>query len=350
MHRLSHGTSTEFGELQRTDSRMSNVYIIKGALSPNESRCFGTECDLLREAIGNCDLSELGCSIDIFENSVLNDTHSARCDPDAYFRERWLVNVPEKNDAETIKNCLLRKLPSIISKIHSSEKLHIFNESYIVKEPNSEVAFRWHTDANEQLAAIFPSHRTEYYSAWCPLDKATAENGTLAFPINTRIIELAMGRNSASGVLYSSPVKISSDCHEIDGISPLEDDSGQMLTVEIGTIVIFSSNTWHRSGYNRSLYPRRVVYIQYSPVVISSTSKSPAGVAQIDSCVTGNSEENTGAIQRTVKRLDVNLPTPLSFAILCALDVASINLYESKYDESKVERNHEIKRKRDRDT
>lgn len=350
MHRLSHGTSTKFGELQRTDSRMSNVYIIKRALSPNESECFGTECDLLRKTIGNCDLSELGCSIDIFENSILNDTHSARYDPDAYFRERWLKNVPEINDAETIKNFLLRKLPSIISKIHSSEKLHIFNESYIVKEPNSEIAFRWHTDANEQLAAIFPSHRTEYFSAWCPLDKATAENGTLAFPINTRIIELEMDRNSASGMLYSSPVEIASDCHEIDNISPSEDDSGQLLTVEIGTIVIFSSNTWHRSGHNRSLYPRRILYIQYSPIVISSTSKSPAGVAQLDSCVTTKSEEHSGAIQRTVKKSDVNLPTPLSFAILCALDVASIKLYESKYDQIEVERNHGMKKKRGRDT
>lgn len=329
---------------------MSNVYIIKRALSPNESKCFGTECDLLRKAIGNCDLSELGCSIDMFENSILNDTHSARYDPDAYFRERWLENLPDMNDAETIKNFLLRKLPSIISKIHSSEKLHIFNESYIVKEPNSEIAFRWHTDANEQLAAIFPSYRTEYYSAWCPLDKATDENGTLAFPINTRIIELEMNRSSASGVLYFSPVKISSDCRESEDVSPLEDDSGKMLTVEIGTIVIFSSNTWHRSGHNRSLYPRRVLYIQYSPTVISSTIKSPAGVAQFDSCVTRKSEEHSGAIQRTVKKSDVNLPTPLSFAILCALDVASINLYESKHDEIKVEKNHEMKKKRGRDT
>ena len=330
---------------------MNNVYIVRGALSSNETQCFGAECDILRKTIGNCDLSELGCSLDVFENSVLNDNHRARYDPDAYFRERWHANFPKENDAEAMKNFLLIKLPSIISKIHSCEKLHVFNESYIVKEPVSQIAFRWHTDANEQLAAVFPPHRSEYFSAWCPLDKATAENGTIAFPNNTKIIELEMGSHASSNAYDSSSFNFITDDPEKNNICPSEDDSGLMLTVEIGTIVIFSSNTWHRSGHNRSLFTRRVLYIQYSPIVISTTSVSPE-VAQLDSCVTKNSEEHSKSTPSIGKNSDSERKSiiPLSFAIPCVLDVSSIGLFHYDFDEMKLVGNHKRKKKRDRDT
>ena len=330
---------------------MNNVYIIRGAMSSNETKCFGAECDILRKTIGNCDLSELGCSLDVFENSVLNDNHRARYDPDAYFRERWHENIPEENDAEAMRNFLLRKLPSIISKIHSCEKLHIFNESYIVKEPDSQIAFRWHADANEQLAAVFPLHRTEYFSAWCPLDKATAANGTIAFSNNTNIIELEMSSHASSNAYDSSSLTFLTDDHEKNNICPSEDDGGLMLTAEIGTIVIFSSNTWHRSGHNRTLYPRRVLYIQYSPIVISTTSASPE-VAQLDSCATRNSEEYSKSTQSIGNNSDSkqNLNIPLSFAIPCVLDVPSIELFHNDFDEIKLVENHKMEKKRDRDT
>jgi Phytanoyl-CoA dioxygenase (PhyH) len=332
------------------DIRMNNVYIVRGALSSNETQCFGAECDILRKTIGNCDLSELGCSLDVFENSVLNDNHRARYDPDAYFRERWHENVPKENDAEAMRNFLLRKLPSIISKIHSCEKLHIFNESYIVKEPGSQIAFRWHTDANEQLAAVFPPHRSEYFSAWCPLDRATAENGTIAFPNDTSIIELQMNNSPASNAYNSSSFNSITDDSEENNICPSEDDSGLMLTVEIGAIVIFSSNTWHRSGQNSSLRTRRVLYIQYSPIVIS-TSASPE-VEQLDSCVRSNSEEHSKSTQSTEKNSDSDRHSsiPLSFAIPCVLDVSSVELLYNDFNEMKLNGNHKMKKKRDRDT
>jgi Phytanoyl-CoA dioxygenase (PhyH) len=330
---------------------MNNVYIVRGALSSNETQCFGAECDILRKTIGNCDLSELGCSLDVFENSVLNDNHRARYDPDAYFRERWHENAPEENDTEAMRNFLLRKLPSIISKIYSCEKLHIFNESYIVKEPDSQIAFRWHTDANEQLAAVFPAHRSEYFSAWCPLDKATAENGTIAFSNNTKIIELEMNNCAATTAYNSSSLTFITDDPEKKIICPSEDDDGLMLTVKIGTIVLFSSNTWHRSGHNRTLYPRRVLYIQYSPIVISTTSVSPE-VAHLTSCVTKNSEEHSKSTQSIGKNSDSdqNSRIPLSFAIPCVLDASSIELFHNDFDEMKLVGNHKMKKKRDRDT
>ena len=300
---------------------MNNVYIIRGAMSSNETKCFGAECDILRKTIGNCDLSELGCSLDVFENSVLNDNHRARYDPDAYFRERWHENIPEENDAEAMRNFLLRKLPSIISKIHSCEKLHIFNESYIVKEPDSQIAFRWHADANEQLAAVFPLHRTEYFSAWCPLDKATAANGTIAFSNNTNIIELEMSSHASSNAYDSSSLTFLTDDHEKNNICPSEDDGGLMLTAEIGTIVI------------------------------STTSASPE-VAQLDSCATRNSEEYSKSTQSIGNNSDSkqNLNIPLSFAIPCVLDVPSIELFHNDFDEIKLVENHKMEKKRDRDT
>lgn len=309
--------------------------MIKGALTSRELLKFSEECNYYRSAIGNSDLSELGSAIDIFEEFNLSETHSARYDPGSYFDERWRKKHPVDEDKAIVKSFLLVKLPSIVSMAYGCDKLHIFNEVYIVKEPLSQVAFRWHTDAEEQLCALPMSHRSTYYSAWCPLDSATVENGTLAFPVGTNIVELDLEDATKDPYLKSFATKSLtqnadnevtqvqiSDTLQSSCSQPSDNDDGLLLTVDPGTIVLFSSTMWHRSGDNRSQLPRRVLYVQYSPTVITSSS----------SCC--RKDSNSSHVHTIAGRNDEN--RPLSFGVPCLLDNASMFLHNEKKNKSGI--------------
>lgn len=266
-------------------TNMNNVYLIKGALSLLELGAFSKECDYHRNAAANSDLSDLGSAIDLFENSKLNDSHKARYNADDYFAERWRDYSPLNEDRETMRSFLLTKVPGIISKICNCEELSIFNESYIVKEAESQVAFRWHVDSEEQLGALLRSDHTEYFSVWCPLDNATRANGTLAFPSGTSLIEVELRDKSVEekgsistgfcekSTLTSPQFNRNPDTQS-DLSSLMEEDEGLLVEVEAGTVLLFSSNMWHRSGDNKSKHPRRILYVQYSPAMITSTAPS----------------------------------------------------------------------------
>ena len=308
--------------------KMENVYVIQGAIKSRELLKFSEECNYYRSAIGNSDLSEFGSAIDIFENFNLSDTHSARYDPDSYFAERWRDRHSIDEDKAVLRSFLLSKLPSIIAKVYHCQKLHIFNEVYIVKEPHSQVAFRWHTDAEEQLCALPLSHRSTYYSAWCPLDNASVENGTLAFPHGTNIIKLQLDdkncRDATLSVAKSPPENADDEMTQVlisDSLQsscqqPSESDDGLLIQVDTGTTVLFSSTMWHRSGENRSIYPRRVLYVQYSPKVITSCSSSSRTVSK--SSHTSNMTEANDE------------ECPLSFGIPCTFDDNAIELLPNK--------------------
>ena len=257
--------------------RMSIVYIITDLFSKEEIEVFSTECDFYRKILEDTDLSELGAAIDIFEDSQLCESDLARYDPKSYFSERWRNYYPGPKNSEKMRYFLSTKLPSIICGIYSCERLHIFNESYIVKDSNSQIAFRWHTDSDEQLGAILPKFRPDYFSAWCPLDDTNIDNGTLAFPTGTKFISLK--NNCADSDSFSPecrtdipsviPILIPSALHEI----PTEKELGLSVEVKAGSVVLFSSNTWHRSGDNTTDLSRRVLYVQYSPCPIIATSE-----------------------------------------------------------------------------
>lgn len=299
---------------------MNYVYLIKGTLSFQELRAFSRECDYHRNAAADSDLSDLGSAIDLFENSKLNDAHKARYIADDYFAERWRDYLPVDEDRETMRSYLLTKVPGIISKICDCEELSIFNESYIVKEAESQVAFRWHVDSEEQLGALLCRDHAEYYSVWCPLDNATRENGTLAFPAGTNIIEVELqdrgddDKDSVSTVFCKKSLLTSPQLNrnaDTQSVLPslTEEHEGLLVEVEAGTVVLFSSNMWHRSGDNKSKHPRRVLYVQYSPSMITSTVPLPQKMFS-------NSLESS---EECSSRREVQ-DYPLCFAIPCTPD------------------------------
>ena len=264
---------------------MSTVYIVTDLFSKNEVELFSTECNFYRNILKDTDLSDFGAAIDIFEDSQLCESDAARYDPQSFFTERWRNYYPGVADSEAIRHILSTKLPSIICGIYSCEHLHIFNESYIVKDSNSQIAFRWHTDSDEQLGAIPRVFRPEYFSAWCPLDDTNTDNGTLAFPIATNIVSLKFqnsgGENNcffvkSHGTVADIPAGVPIFLPSALPLCPTDDEVGLSVEVKAGSVVLFSSNTWHRSGDNTTELSRRVLYVQYSPCAITANSLPPS--------------------------------------------------------------------------
>ena len=288
---------------------MKEVLVIVDGMSEQARNAFLTEVDRLRELNSKDLATERGSAIDLFED--FNVEERDRRVADGYFQKRWRNHQSQDgavtNDRHIIRQFLLENLPSLLVTCTSStdQPVYLFNESYIIKEPHSNVAFRWHTDANEQLCS---QTTPEYYSCWVALDDVNEENGTLYFPESTVVSQWqtihSPDDSSATATLErsdhqrepthsnetnqeaavaSSPSSSSSSTAAAAAIEmyntdtdtstmPGDDDIGKPINVSAGSIVIFSSSQWHRSSVNTTLYPRRVLYVQYSFDIISSTS------------------------------------------------------------------------------
>jgi len=123
---------------------------------------------------------------------------------------------------------------------------YLFHEQYVIKAAEKGMQFAWHQDSGY---VGFP-HR-EYLSCWCALDDMTVENGT--------VFMLPYER---AGV--RSTVKHTTEEGTNDQVGYHGKDPGDPVICPAGSIAVFSSNCFHRSGANTTSKMRRVYLAQYS--------------------------------------------------------------------------------------
>eukprot|EP01041_Mallomonas_annulata_P002753 gene2753-5421_t len=319
-------------------------YLIKKCLNVDELYALREECD---STTTNTPLHELSCAIDLFESSNLHDCHPARTVANEYFAERWRKCPPLFEQKSVIKHLLLHKFPKIIKKLYGYERIYLFNEHYVVKEPNSTYEFSWHTDSQEQLMPC-QGPLTEYISIWCALDDVDENNGTIALPCNSTITTLPSieVEHSTQDTSDNTPFLSSNSINTPNKIQqpaaptaietqPSSSDLGHPLTIEAGGCFTFASTVWHRSGPNTSNRSRRVFYAQYSPSIITSFSTS----IPVDN---SSNEQNAS-----------NSPiSPLCFGIYCDIIITNENESmtqtcsdeDSTYFNSKDDDDHSSKR------
>lgn len=133
---------------------------------------------------------------------------------------------------------------------------YMFNEQYVVKAAEVGLKFGWHQDSGY----IGYPHRP-YLSCWCALDDMTVENGTVYMLPYSRAGTREMVKHRIDPVL--------NDKVGYDGPDP-----GEPVIVPAGSIAVFSSTTFHRSGSNTTSRPRRVWLAQYSAEPILTPDKS----------------------------------------------------------------------------
>lgn len=125
---------------------------------------------------------------------------------------------------------------------------HVFWEQYVVKGAETGMSFSWHQDSG-YVGADTP-HRP-YLTCWCALDDMSEANGTAYILPQSR-----------AGI--RSRVEHIRDPQINDLVGYFGSDPGDPVLCPAGSIALFSSVTFHRSGWNRTPHLRRAYLIQYS--------------------------------------------------------------------------------------
>lgn len=139
--------------------------------------------------------------------------------------------------------------------------VRVFWEQYVVKGAEVGMSFSWHQDSG-YVAATSP--HPPYLTCWVALDDMSEENGTIHVLPTSRC-----------GI--RARVEHERDPATNDLVGYFGQDPGDRVDCPAGSLALFSSITFHRSGCNRSPRMRRVYLIQYSAGRITKPDGSPWG-------------------------------------------------------------------------
>jgi ectoine hydroxylase-related dioxygenase (phytanoyl-CoA dioxygenase family) len=133
----------------------------------------------------------------------------------------------------------------------------LFLDQFVVKTGSQGMKFGWHQDAGY----IWPDNVQPYLSCWIPIDDVSIENGTVYVLPYSR----AGGRDVQEHVREDG---------SNDRVGYFGDDPGVPVVCPAGSLVCFSSHTFHRSGPNLTSAQRRVYLIQYSREILRNRDGS----------------------------------------------------------------------------
>ena len=151
---------------------------------------------------------------------------------------------------------------SLMAKITTAflgDTVFLFNEQWVVKGAGQGMKFSWHQDSGYVKAFDPATTHTPYLTCWCALDDMTEANGTISVlahdVLGTRNHILDHEREDGT--------------NDLIGYAGLE--SGELITMEAGSVAVFSSTSLHRSGPNTTHQQRRVYLAQYSSEPLMSS-------------------------------------------------------------------------------
>lgn len=148
-------------------------------------------------------------------------------------------------ESDRLKDFVFSELMAEICRATIGDNAYLFYEQWVVKGAEKGVKFSWHQDSGYVKAQHKP-----YVTCWSTLDDVDEENGTVyLLPYSragtrTRVEHVRIGR---------------------DMVGYHGDDPGEAVIIPAGSVAVFSSLCFHRSGENRSPRMRRVYLTQYSP-------------------------------------------------------------------------------------
>lgn len=148
-----------------------------------------------------------------------------------------------------LREFALGDLMASIGRSILGDTIYFKSDQYVVKYGRSEMSFSWHQDSGYAQKRI--GDHPELMGCWCALDDVSEENGTVYF--------LPKQRFGHGQVVDHVKVEETNDLAGYFG-----DDPGEPVIAPAGSIAVFSSLTFHRSGTNLSGNQRRVYLAQYT--------------------------------------------------------------------------------------
>lgn len=135
-------------------------------------------------------------------------------------------------------------------------EVYLFNEQWVVKGAEKGMKFGWHQDSGYIKFEEGDTRHKPYVTCWCTLDDVTEENGTVYLLPHSR------------GNTHHTIVDHAKEEGTNDLVGYTGSDPGIPIIVRAGSIVVFTSLNFHRSGSNSTKRMRRVYLPQYSSEAI----------------------------------------------------------------------------------
>lgn len=135
-------------------------------------------------------------------------------------------------------------------------------EQFVVKAAEKGMKFAWHQDSGYVQTPHKP-----YVTCWCTLDDVTEENGT----VYVLPYDRAGTRERVEHV---------KDEKTNDLVGYFGDDLGVPIIVPAGSIAVFASTVFHRSGPNTTSGIRRIFLPQYSAAPVLGKDGKPQYLAE----------------------------------------------------------------------
>jgi ectoine hydroxylase-related dioxygenase (phytanoyl-CoA dioxygenase family) len=174
-----------------------------------------------------------------------------------HYKKRYFISN-RGAESSIITSFLFSDLMAEVCQATLGDDVYLFNEQYVVKAAEVGLKFSWHQDSGY----IGHYHRP-YLSCWCALDDMTEENGTI------HVLPYERAGMKPDDLIVHTVEEGSNDKVGYRG-----DDPGITAIVPAGSVVVFSSRTFHSSGANTTDKMRRSYLAQYSAEPIMSKDGS----------------------------------------------------------------------------
>jgi ectoine hydroxylase-related dioxygenase (phytanoyl-CoA dioxygenase family) len=163
---------------------------------------------------------------------------------------RYFIGNRHAEAEGRLEGFLFGDLVADICRATLGDDAFLFVEQFVVKMADVGLKFAWHQDSG-YLKHNLPEYKETYVTLWCALDDMSEANGTISV--------LPFSRAGTRQI-----VDHVEDPELNDLVGYFGDDQGDLIVVPAGSIAVFSSALFHRSGANRTARPRRSYVVQYS--------------------------------------------------------------------------------------
>jgi ectoine hydroxylase-related dioxygenase (phytanoyl-CoA dioxygenase family) len=179
------------------------------------------------------------------------------------YRDKRYFVANRYKEGKRLHEFLFGDLIADICRATIGNNAFLFFEQYVVKGAEKGMKFDWHQDSGY----VGVPHRP-YVSCWCALDDVTEENGT--------VYMLPYDR-AGTHDLVEHKVQPGTN----DKVGYFGEDPGDPVICAAGSVAVFSSTCFHRSGFNTTPRMRRAYLAQYSPELILNKEKTgPFGLGE----------------------------------------------------------------------
>lgn len=230
-------------EEQQRQYREEGYFLLDQAIRPQDLEILRGECTAL--------VREQEAEMDRQKSDQLNLSRR---------NSRYFIFLPLK-ERPNLSNFIFNDLMAEICRATIGETAYLFWEQFVVKGTDKKGAeFGWHQDSG-----YTDGPHKAYVNAWIPLDDVDERNGTISIlPFSRAGTREKVEHKILPGVG--------------DRVGYFGSDPGVLASLKAGSIAVFSSHSFHRSGANGTAQMRRAYSLQYSPEIIYEPDGSLKGL------------------------------------------------------------------------